>query len=111
MTLGETIWRWEGRRMEREIDRFKPGSIVEAGEETTEDVVMDDVQEVSMPENVSNVDIAKATEEGLEGLLPANEVAVIMAALGTLELEAAVNELLERNRRALARLEELQDCV
>ncbi|GLB36546.1 hypothetical protein LshimejAT787_0308340 [Lyophyllum shimeji] len=44
----------------------------------------------------------------LQELLPPEEVAAIKAALGSLELENAVYELLERNRRALVRLEELQ---
>jgi hypothetical protein len=44
----------------------------------------------------------------LEELLPPDEVKNIKAALGSLEMENAVQELLERNRRALIRLEELQ---
>lgn len=107
MALGETIWRWEQRRMERKTEKFKPG-LVET--QTTEDLVTDEV-ELSMddaPETWLNENVAKSTEEGLEELLPPNEVAIIKAALKTLELEGAVNELLERNRRALTRLEELQ---
>ena len=106
MGLGETIWRWEQRRAERDIERFGPDSIVDV--ETPEDIVMDDIGMDSVSNALLIEDVAKATEEGLEGLLPLHEVAVIKAALGTLELEEAVNELLGRNRRALARLEALQ---
>ena len=111
MGLGETVWRWEERRRERELQRFKAGFIVEIEENTAEDVAMEDLQEVNMdgmPEATSNETMTKATEDGLEGLLPPDQIAVIKAALDTLELEDAVNELLGRNRRALARLEELQ---
>ncbi|KAF5377291.1 hypothetical protein D9615_006372 [Tricholomella constricta] len=44
----------------------------------------------------------------LQELLPPEDAATIKAALGSLELENAVQELLERNRAALVRLEELQ---
>ncbi|TFK30696.1 hypothetical protein FA15DRAFT_751704 [Coprinopsis marcescibilis] len=44
----------------------------------------------------------------LEGLLPPEDIEAIKEALGSLELENAVQELLERNQRALQRLEELQ---
>ena len=111
MTLGETVWRWEERKRERQIETFKIGTIVETGEEVTEDVNMDEFQNESMDEvseTASHKDIVNAAEDGLEGLLPPNEVATIKAALCTLELEDAVNELLERNRRALTRLEQLQ---
>lgn len=111
MGLGETVWRWEERRRERELQRFKAGFIVEIEENTAEDVAMEDLQEVNMdgmPEATSNETMTKATEDGLDGLLPPDQIAVIKAALDTLELEDAVNELLGRNRRALARLEELQ---
>jgi hypothetical protein len=47
-------------------------------------------------------------ESELEELLPPDEAKDVKAALGSLELENAVQELLERNRRALIRLEELQ---
>lgn len=79
-------------------------SLVEIGNKV-EDVDMDDVQEVSPTEAVF---VAKTAEEELEGLLPPAEIAAIKATLNTLELEDAVHELLERNKRALVRLEELQ---
>ncbi|KAJ3724266.1 hypothetical protein DFJ43DRAFT_1003162 [Lentinula guzmanii] len=44
----------------------------------------------------------------LEELLPLEQVQAIKSGLGSLELEFAVSELLERNKRALRRLQELQ---
>jgi hypothetical protein len=110
-TLGETVWRWEERRRERQNEIFKPESIIEIREGVAEDVSMDNLPEAIMdgaPKGASNEDMVNAAEDGLEGLLHSDEIAIIKSALGTLELEDAVNELLERNRKALARLEELQ---
>lgn len=110
MGLGETIWRWDERRRERALQRYKIGSISEVSdEEAIGDVDMQDVQEISAEDTsvpISNGDVAQ--DSALDGLLPLEEVAVIMAALGTLELEESVSELLERNRKALLRLEQLQ---
>lgn len=47
-------------------------------------------------------------DNALKSLLPAEEVARIKAALGSLELEQAVQELLNKNARALLRLQRMQ---
>ena len=47
-------------------------------------------------------------ELDLDALLPSDEVKSLKAALNSLELENSVQKLLERNQRALERLEELQ---
>ena len=47
-------------------------------------------------------------ELDLDSLLPPDEVKLLKAALNSLELENSVQKLLERNQRALERLEELQ---
>lgn len=44
----------------------------------------------------------------LEELFPPDQLQAIKSGLGTLELELAVSELLERNRKALQRLQQLQ---
>ncbi|KAJ2959857.1 hypothetical protein NUW54_g14459 [Trametes sanguinea] len=56
------------------------------------------------PSSEKKVDVAK----GIEALLPSEEVEAIKSALGTLEMEQAVDELLQRNAKALQLLEELQ---
>lgn len=107
--LGETVWRWGERRKERILERFQRGSIVEVADEK-EDIPMVDEQEVNTGDlpPASPAGDTTSSDGVLDGLLPPEEVAVIKAALDTLELEEAVSELLERNRKALIRLEELQ---
>lgn len=107
--LGETIWRWEERRRERALQRYGVGTITEVRNEAVSgDVEMGDVQELEV--EASGLTMNGDVKEGapLEDLLPPDDVADIMAALGTLELEESVTELLERNRKALIRLEKLQ---
>lgn len=100
-TLAETVWRWEQRRKMREAERSNV-QLEEAG-----DVAMEDIQEVESTDK-AKTDVVKVAEDSLDGLLPPEEISSIKAALGTLELEDMVQELLERNQRALRRLAELQ---
>lgn len=100
-TLAETVWRWEQRRKMREAERSDV-QLEEAG-----DVAMEDIQEVESTDK-AKTDVVKVAEDSLDGLLPPEEISSIKAALGTLELEDMVQELLERNQRALRRLAELQ---
>ncbi|KAF8238393.1 hypothetical protein L208DRAFT_1387642 [Tricholoma matsutake] len=89
--LGELIYSWEQRR----TDRIALWQETREGTGTIEEVL----PEPSPPQDL---------DAQLEELLPPDEVKGIKAALGSLQLENAVQELLERNRRALLRLEELQ---
>ncbi|KAF9455690.1 hypothetical protein BDZ94DRAFT_1315965, partial [Collybia nuda] len=92
--LGEVIYGWEQRKKEKlEMWRQRLESTA-----TIEEVPP--VTQKSAPPEVVHAE--------LEQLLAPDEVDAIKTALGCLELENAVQELLERNRRALARLEELQ---
>ena len=104
--FGEVVWGWEERKRERADARRERaegrGRIIEI-----DDVIMykEDLHVLGVKEKEGEyVDV----DAELEGLLPLDEVNAIKAALGTLELENAVQELLERNRKALERLEELQ---
>ncbi|KAF8060994.1 hypothetical protein FPV67DRAFT_317620 [Lyophyllum atratum] len=76
------------------------------GRGSIEEVFLDPLTapEEGVPGKAPHVDLDKELQE----LLPPDEVASIKAALDSLELENAVQELLERNRGALVRLEELQ---
>ncbi|KAL0581394.1 hypothetical protein V5O48_000658 [Marasmius crinis-equi] len=67
-----------------------------------------EVDDVDMVEEIRNPASSENFEEELQELLPADEVESLKAALGCLDLELAVQELLNRNRRALERLQELQ---
>ncbi|THH01522.1 hypothetical protein EW026_g1198 [Hermanssonia centrifuga] len=113
MKLGEAIWyqeidRRRQRRRRAELESVATGS-TEIGMEDTSREEEHEVAEVEtrsskQKEKMKDVDMDTA----LEGLLPPEQIEALKAALDTLELESAVNELLERNAQALARLEELQ---
>lgn len=97
--IGELLYRREQRKRAREEWKRErsegTGNVMEVDEETPNE-----------PKNgqVQLVDI----DAQLEGLLPSDQVETLKDALSCLNLERAVNELLERNCRALQRLEELQ---
>ena len=98
--MGELLWRWEDRRkrwsdedtavtqqpQDDPVESPRPNGIDESGKKS----VLDD-------------------EVSLEGLFSAEQLTLLKQALGSLELEAAVHELLERNAKGLRRLEELQN--
>lgn len=108
--LGELIWQQE---RERRSKRHRTPERLEAGTETSvttgadaleakeavEVVQLDSKQEKTADEDV---------DSALQGLLSPEQVASLKDALGSLELENAVQELLDRNARALTRLEVLQ---
>lgn len=105
-TLSEVVYyrTLDRRRRERMFTRRK--------QPVTQDVVMEDSSGAveasnagpSSQETQNNPDV----DASLEGLLSPEQVAAVKQALGSLELENAVDELLARNARALAKLEELQ---
>lgn len=97
--LSEFIYQKEHKRKEieqRQQDQKQPSTSAQANSEGEKDVVMN-VE--SMPQ---------ISDEDLNSLLPPEEVKAFKETLGSLELENAVTTLLERNSRALKRLEELQ---
>lgn len=105
--LGEVLWEEEKKRR---LDRLRSATSKSG---SVDDIRMDDesseVEDVTDDEKRKLVERTKSVpEETLHDLLPPEEVASIKAALGTLELEQAVQELLDRNTKALKRLEELQ---
>lgn len=98
--MGELFSRWE--------DRKKRWS----DEHTTithepQDEALESPQSNGIDESDKN-DVL-VDEESLEGLFSTEQITLLKQALGSLELEAAVHELLERNAKALKRLEELQN--
>ncbi|EAU92972.1 hypothetical protein CC1G_03759 [Coprinopsis cinerea okayama7 len=102
--LAEVIYQQEVKRrlVEEELreEREGKGSITVV----VEDVVMNGEEPTSPDVPKQSMD----AEEDMESLLPPEEVQAIKEAMGSLELENAVQELLERNQRALVRLKELQ---
>jgi hypothetical protein len=77
---------------------------------TTEDVQMtdDSLDDVRSQQSVGEMDQDGEPQIALDPLLQPDQVAPIQDLLKTLDLEVAIHELLERNNRAIARLEELQ---
>ncbi|EMD41595.1 hypothetical protein CERSUDRAFT_120619 [Gelatoporia subvermispora B] len=110
-TLGEVLWQLEVKRRRRERAKGKQRALPElssAQVDPPQDA--DDIQilpsdnTAAEQQESTDVDVAAA----LDGLLSPEEMAAIKTGLGSLELENAVQELLDRNVRALRRLEELQ---
>ncbi|KAJ2913041.1 hypothetical protein MD484_g7371, partial [Candolleomyces efflorescens] len=95
--LSEVIYQKEQKKREAEQRRRdQPSTSAQAISEEEKDVAMN-------AESAPHV-----TDEDLNSLLPPEEVKAFKETLGSLELEAAVTQLLEQNSRALKRLEELQ---
>ncbi|KAH9846632.1 hypothetical protein C2E23DRAFT_766738 [Lenzites betulinus] len=106
IAMGEVIFDQEMKRRLRALAKGKRRAFASRHNVSqAEDVVMEETSD----ENAAGPS-EKPTElvKGVEALLPAEEVEAIKASLGTLEMEQAVDELLQKNSRALQRLEELQ---
>lgn len=100
--LGEFLWRKEQRAKERQANiREDMESRATAIEVDDDDNIDPDLRQISQSKD-------SELEEALTELLPPEEVDVIKSALDSLELEGAVQELLDRNARALVRLQKLQ---
>ncbi|KAG2370219.1 hypothetical protein BDR07DRAFT_1604068 [Suillus spraguei] len=104
--LGEVLWRWEDRkkgwaaekaRADEEAPQCSPMAGLEEDEEEQNHVI-DPSLEGSLDDD----------EEVLDGLLSKEQIASLKSVFKSLELENAVQELLDRNTKALRRLEELQ---
>lgn len=68
-----------------------------------------ETESASTKQNEKEKDKAQESEvDSLEGLLTPEQIANIKSAAGSLELEDAISELLDRNARALSYLEALQ---
>jgi len=123
VALAEVLW-WEERKRRLEaqlgsMPRGRQGILPPDGWDATEDADMEDVQEVPGPSVSSSankehsltngdIDMEQDPADLLEGLLPEEQIASLKSALDDLELEEAVQELLDRTSRAISRLEALQ---
>ena len=106
--MGEVIFRQHMKRRLRSLAKGKRRAFLAEADRQPEDTTMEDASAsngaaVAGPSNEGG-DLAK----DLESLLSPEEVKAIKSALGSLEMEQAVDELLQRNAKALQRLEELQ---
>ncbi|KAI0307482.1 hypothetical protein B0F90DRAFT_1674106 [Multifurca ochricompacta] len=106
-TLGEVIWsRLKKRKIEFGLKTHT------RGKQPVEDVQVRDgaLDEERAPEQCDGKtgQVVGSREIALDPLLAPDQVAPVEEFMGKLELEVAIQELLDRNKRALARLEELQ---
>ncbi|KAH7929363.1 hypothetical protein BV22DRAFT_1057123 [Leucogyrophana mollusca] len=106
-TLGEVYGKWEDRKQ-----AYSQAKTRVLGE--LEDAPMEGIHAGTAQDTSYGIDPNLDKEHGaddiddLGGLLTPEQTASLKEALGSLELEDAVQELLDRNNRALSRLEELQ---
>lgn len=104
--LGEVLWRWEDRKKNWTAEKAR------AAEDAAQCLPMEGLEEDEEEQNnvidPSLEDSFDDDEEALDGLLSKEQVASLKSVLKSLELENAVQELLDRNTKALRRLEELQ---
>ncbi|KAF8139916.1 hypothetical protein EV363DRAFT_1250019 [Boletus edulis] len=99
-TLGELYCRWADRKKRWSDERT-------LAPEQPEDQVAESPQPNDIDTSCKNSVLDD--EKSFEGLFSSEQISLLKQALGSLELEAAVQELLERNANALKRLEELQN--
>lgn len=111
--LGEAIWYQERERRRRkrrqeleELHYNRAGTLTTdtSPPEDEEVVAIDPPGSKQKDKMADDMDVDSA----LDGLLSPDAISSLKATLGSLELEKAVQELLDRNARALKRLEELQ---
>lgn len=106
--MGEVIFYQEMKRRLRSLAKGKRRAFLAANSVTSEDVVMEDAASSIEQSAVGPSQSDDSITKGLESLLAPEQVSSIKMALGSLEMEQAVDELLRRNTKALQRLEELQ---
>ncbi|KAJ3910437.1 hypothetical protein F5879DRAFT_983867 [Lentinula edodes] len=99
--LGQILYAWETKKTQKakQLNSWITEKERERRTRSASPVAEDEAQEVRP---VIDVDAE------IEELLPPDQVEAIKSGLGSLELELAVSELLDKNKRALRRLQELQ---
>ncbi|KAL4068386.1 hypothetical protein V8B97DRAFT_1975399 [Scleroderma yunnanense] len=106
LTLGEVYWSWEERkkRWSKELDDAPQAS-------TSDDISPSPISDLPDLSSINTIDVHQENGvlEDLESLFSQDQIRLLKEALGSLEIEAAVQELLRRNADALKRLGELQN--
>ncbi|KAJ8091364.1 hypothetical protein PM082_015082 [Marasmius tenuissimus] len=106
--LGELYLAREERRKERARRLMEWAESREKEKSLDVSVTAGEGNDVDVAETKIPTGSSSNLEEALQDLLPAHEVNSIKESLGSLELELAVQELLDRNQKALNNLQELQ---
>lgn len=106
-TLSEVVWYQQLDKRRNSVSALRKQMEGQEPAVATEEI--SEVIEVTNPFSAPLV-VAESSDirPSLDGLLSPEQVAGVKKALGSLELERAVEELLQRNARALATLERLQ---
>ncbi|KAI1797527.1 hypothetical protein LXA43DRAFT_252040 [Ganoderma leucocontextum] len=106
--MGEVIFQQHMRRRLRSLAKGKRRAFLAGADRQTEDVIMEDASATNGAAAAGPSNEHEDLTKDLESLLSPAEVKGIKSALGSLEMEQAVDELLQRNAKALQRLEVLQ---
>ncbi|KAM5532753.1 hypothetical protein V8D89_013550 [Ganoderma adspersum] len=106
--MGEVIFRQHMKQRLRFLAKGKRRAFLAEADHQTEDAVMEDASASSGAAVAGSPNGGEGLTKDLESLLSSEEVKAIKSALDSLEMEQAVDELLQRNAKALQRLEELQ---
>ncbi|KAG1825569.1 uncharacterized protein BJ212DRAFT_1314853 [Suillus subaureus] len=104
--LGEVLWRWEDRKKSWAVEKARAAE--EAAQYSSMAGLEEDEEEQNNVVDPSLEESLDDDEEVLDGLLSKEQIASLKSVFKSLELENAVQELLDRNTKALRRLEELQ---
>ncbi|KAJ3865759.1 hypothetical protein EV359DRAFT_38065 [Lentinula novae-zelandiae] len=99
--LGQILYSWEIKKIQKakQLNSWITEKERERRTRSASSVAEDESREVRPALDV---------DAEIEELLPPDQVEAIKSGLGSLELELAVSELLDKNKRALRRLQELQ---
>ena len=107
-TLGEVYWSWEGRK-KRWSEECKATSQPPASNDSSP-ASISDCSGLGMANGVdAHQENGTLDDDSLGSLLSQDQLRLLKEALDSAEIEAGVQELLERNANALKRLEELQN--
>ncbi|KAI0700435.1 hypothetical protein BC835DRAFT_1266253 [Cytidiella melzeri] len=106
--LSEVVWHKEqDRRRRARVRAYREQLAVKAAKSNTGEAESD-VVDIEDTHSKAKEKMKADDIDALKGLLTSEQIANLKSTLGSLELESAVSELLERNTRALASLEAMQ---
>jgi hypothetical protein len=106
--LGEVISGWAEVKKRRELATMQTASVVEVIEDAQDDTPIGILEGNSQQKDKHRAVDGQDIVDSLDGLLSRCQIDAFKSTMESLELEAGVQELLDRNRRALERLEVLQ---
>ncbi|KAK7694231.1 hypothetical protein QCA50_001411 [Cerrena zonata] len=103
--LGEVIWHEERRNRLRVLARAKQKLVLARLQQQETSSTQAESSEESAEASSEHTKQEESTPDAMDGLLSSEQISQLKKTLGSLELEAQVDELLTRNAEAMARLE------